>query len=172
MKGFLLLLILLLPLSSSAAQETCALTLKDAPSFFGLKLEMSPAQVKTVFGKSLKLKVKREGTFFQNFIDKSPPSFLPGVRALYLRFFDSKLYQIEVFYEATNKKQPLAEFVDILSENKNLPANFWENKNGKYTLDCAAFSLVADNVLNPRTELTDKAAYARFEDSQKRKNKK
>ncbi len=155
-----------------AAQETCGLRLTDSPTFFGLRLEMTPAQVKSVFGKSLKLKVKREGTFFQNFIKKPPPAFLPNVRALYLRFFDRKLYQIEVFYESKIEKQTLEEFVNDLSANLNLPKNLWETVNGKSKLDCAGFSLVADNVLNPRTELTDEAARLRFEESQKQKNKK
>ncbi|MDQ6786357.1 MAG: hypothetical protein M3033_06005 [Acidobacteriota bacterium] len=176
MKKFVLLLLLLLLLSvlaiSCDAQETCSLGLTDSPAFFNLKLGMTPAQVKSVFGKTLKLKVKREGTFFQNFITKPPPIFLPNVRALYLRFFDGKLYQIEVFYEAKNEKQTLEEFVNVLSANLNLPQRFWENENGKFKLNCNGFSLVADNVLNPRTELTDEAARLRFEESQKPKNKK
>ena len=170
-KSIFLLLLLFLPISC-AAQEICDLTLAGAPDFFNLKLGMSPAQVKNLFGKTLKVKVKKEGTFFQNFIDKPPPSFLPGVRALYLRFFDSRLYQIEVFYEAKSKKQTLAEFVDALSADKNLPVKLWETEYGKSKLNCAGFSLVADNLLNPRVEMTDDAARARFEESQSRKNKK
>jgi hypothetical protein len=90
---------------------------------------MTPAEVKNVFGKSLKLKIKKEGSFFENFITKAPPAFLPGVRALYLRFFDYKLYQIEIFYQTENKtaghdEKKLAEFVDVLSTGKNLPKDF------------------------------------------------
>lgn len=171
--SILLFLILTVPV---AAQETCGLTLNDAPTFFGLRLGMTPTEVKGVFGKSLKLKIRKEGSFFQNFITKPPPSFLPDVRALYLRFFDYKLYQVEIFYEAKNKnagneRQTLAEFVRILSKNKNLPAAFRENKKGELELKCAEFSLVADNVLNPRTELTDDATRARFEESERRKER-
>ncbi len=169
-----MLLILAVP---GAAQEKCGLTVNDAPDFFGLKLGMTPARVKSVLGKSLKLKIKKEGTFFQNFITKPPPLFLPNVRALYLRFFDYKLYQIEIFYQSVNKgaerdAQSLLRFVDVLSANKNLPAGFWEDFNGRFRLNCAEFSLVADDVLNPRIELTDEAARARFEAEQERKNKK
>jgi hypothetical protein len=44
----------------------------------------------------------------------------------------------------------------------------WTNENEKFRLDCAEFSLVADNVLNPRIELTDSTVKARFDDEQKR----
>lgn len=159
-----------------AAREICDLRLNDAPTFFGLQLGMTPTEVKSVFGKSLKLKIRKEGSFFQNFIKKTPPAFLPDVRALYLRFFDYKLYQIEIFYEGENRtagydKPGLAEFVRILSANKNLPDAFRENKKAQLELNCAEFSLVADNVLNPRIELTDEATRARFEESERRKKR-
>lgn len=133
---------------------------------------MSPAEVKTIFGRKLKLKVKREGTFFQNFTDKPPPVFLNGVRALYLRFFDRKLYQIEVFYAnetaeretAAPSEAKAAEFAARLSASLNLPeSSVWTNKFGEYELKCAGFSIAADRVLNPRVELTDDAARAVFQ---------
>lgn len=157
------------------ARKICALTLTDAPAFFGLKLEMTPIEVKNVFGKSLKLKVKREGTFFQNFIDKKPPAFLPNVRALYLRFFDRKLYQIEIFYNEMKQEsaqiQAPTELVNRLSANLHLPEiAAWTAKDERfYKLNCAGFSLAADVVLNPRIELTDDAERARFEAARKSK---
>ncbi|MDQ3322801.1 MAG: hypothetical protein M3525_10305 [Acidobacteriota bacterium] len=176
MKKFLFLLLLSVLTVPGAARERCGLTSNEAPTFFGLRLGMTPAEVKSVFGKSLKLKIRKEGTFFQNFIAKPPPAFLPGARALYLRFFDYKLYQIEIFYEVKNKNgagepQTLAEFVRVLSADKNLPDAFRENENDALELKCAGFSLVADNVLNPRIELTDEATRARFEESERRKKR-
>ena len=153
------------------AQEKCDLQVNDAPSVFGLKLGMNPKQVQIVFGKNLKLKIKKEGTFFQNFIEKKPPPFLPETRAVYLRFFEAKLYQIEIFYEPRNERQTLAEFLGDLSAKFNLPLNFWTTEYGKATLDCTEFSIVADNILNPHVELTDEIIYARFEAAQKKKNK-
>lgn len=108
---------------------------------------------------------------FQNFIDKPPPAFLPNVRALYLRFFDRKLYQIEIFYEDRNEQQTAAQFVDVLSKDFNLPQQLWANKYEKYKLNCNGFSLVADKVLNPHVELTDEATRARFEEDQKSKKR-
>lgn len=176
MRKTLFLLLFLLLAVPVAARQPCGLTLNEAPDFFGLKLGMTPAQVKTVFGKSLKLKIRKEGSFFENFIAKPPPAFLPGVRALYLRFFDYRLYQIEIFYGGENKtagddNQKLRRFLDVLSAEKNLPARFWTNANGKSELSCAGFSLVADNVLNPRIEMTDDAAKALFEQNEQAKNK-
>ncbi len=170
-KLLFLLLFLILGVPRASAQETCDLPISAAPTFFGLRLEMTPAQVKSVFGKSLKLKIKREGTFFQNFIDKPPPAFLPDVRALYLRFFERKLYQIEIFYEDRNEQQTAAQFVDVLSKDFNLPQQLWANKYEKYKLNCNGFSLVADKVLNPHVELTDEATRARFEEDQKSKKR-
>lgn len=165
--SFLLLLLLLA--NPSAAQERCDLTLQNAPTFFGLNLGLSPKQAQSVLGKKLKVKVKKEGTFFQNFIETPPPAFLSGVRAIYLRFFDRRLYQIEIFYEAEEGKANLAEFVAALSAKLNLPQAFWKENNKKYELNCGGFSLVADNILNPRVELTDEISREKFEESQKRK---
>ncbi len=139
----------------------------DAPILLGLRLGMSPKEAKNVFGGKLKIKVKKEGTFFQNYIDKKSPSFLPNVRALYLRFFEAKLYQIEIFYKPQTEKQTLAGFINRLDTRLNLPPDLWTNEYGQATLNCNTFSLVADNVLNPRVELTDEAIRARFQTSKK-----
>lgn len=152
--------------SASAQPPDCRFTVADAPNFLGLRLGMSPKEAKSVFGGKLKIKVKREGTFFQNYIDKEPPSFLPNVRALYLRFFDAKLYQIEIFYKPQPTKQTLTEFISRLDTRLNLPPDLWVNEYGQAALNCDGFSLVADNVLNPRVELTDEILRARFQASQ------
>ena len=168
---FLIFLLSFLAISSAAQESKCSLELSNAPTLLGLRLEMSPDEVRGVFGGKLKIKVKKEGTFFQNYIEKKPPPSLPNVRALYLRFFDRKLYQIEIFYELQNKRQTLEEFITEFSARLNLPTDLWTKKHGTAEINCAAFSLTADNVLNPRIELTDKPIRTRFEDSQK-KNKK
>lgn len=159
------LIIILLVSSTSAQTQTCNLTIADTPTLLGLRLGMSPKQARSIFGGKLKIKVKREGTFFENYIDKNPPPFLPNVRALYLRFFEAKLYQIEIFYKPQSETQTLAEFTDRLDLRLNLPPDLWTNEYGQATLNCNTFSLVADNVLNPRVELTDETIRARFQAS-------
>lgn len=160
------LIIILLVSSASAQTQNCNLSITDAPFLLGLRLGMSPKEAKSAFGGKLKIKVKKEGTFFQNYIDKKSPLFLPDVRALYLRFFEAKLYQIEIFYKPQTAKRTLAEFTDKLDTRLNLPPDLWLNEYGQATLNCNTFSLVADNVLNPRIQLTDEAIHARFQASQ------
>lgn len=161
------LIIILLVSSASAQTENCNLAIADAPTLLGLRLGMSPNEAKNAFGGKLKIKVKKKGTFFQNYIDKKSPPFLPDVRALYLRFFEAKLYQIEIFYKPQLKNQTLAEFTERLDTRLNLPPDLWINEYGQATLNCDSFSLVADTVLNPRVQLTDEAIRARFDESQK-----
>ncbi|MGI8641014.1 MAG: hypothetical protein ACR2MG_13855 [Pyrinomonadaceae bacterium] len=169
---FLIIVMLVSSASKAAAQiEKCTPALSNAPTLLNLRLGMSPKEARNVFGGKLKIKVKKEGSFFQNYIEKKPPPFLPNIRALYLRFFEAKLYQIEIFYELQNQKTTLEEFTDQLSAQLNLPPNLWTTEYGKAKLDCTVFSLVADNVLNPRVELTDEIIRARFEAAQANKNK-
>lgn len=177
----LTLLWLALPLAACAAQTPAqtptfvcdSTTASGAPPILAFRLGMTPAQVKAVFGKSLKLKIKREGTFFQNFIDKPPPAFLPGVRALYLRFFDTKLFQIEVFFDETDKRQTARRYVETLASEYGFPpAELWENRFERYKITCGGFSATADKTLNPHVELTDEAARARFDEAQKKLKRK
>src|SRR5688572_32127555 len=102
MKIFLLLILPVFFAVSISAQEKCELSVNAAPTLFNLKLGMNGAQAKQAVQGKLKIKNTKTGTFFQNFIKNSPPNNLNGVRAIYLRFFDSRLYQIEIFYENEN----------------------------------------------------------------------
>lgn len=164
MKFVILSLLFLLFVTPCPAQEECRLELKDSPALLGLRLEMSPEQAQSVFGKDLKIKVKKDGLriFFQNFIKKPAPSSLNGVRAIYLRFFNRKLYQIEIFYEEKAEWKTLEGFVNSL----NLPASYWQITKGKAEIKCNGFTVVADNVLNPRVELTDEINRAALEKQQ------
>ncbi len=141
-------------------------------SLLGLRLGVSPEQARGVFGKDLKVKVKKKGqrTFFQNFIDKPAPSSLNGVRAIYLRFFDGRLYQVEIFYENRSDWQTLENFTGNFSARTNLPA--WKIENGRAEITCGEISIVADRVLNPRIELTDETIRARVEEIRVAENKK
>lgn len=157
LKVFFLFVLPLLFSLSSAAQEICQTELQDAPRFFNLRLGMTAPEVQTAVGKKLKVKVKKKGerTFFQNFIRKPAPSTLRGVRALYLRFFDGALYQIEIFYEEQIDWKIIAASAQFLPANFNLAQSFQENALQRIETKCAGFSLVVDNVLNARIELTN-----------------
>jgi hypothetical protein len=132
---------------------------------------MSPEQTASVFGRDLKIKVKKKGqrTFFQNFIEKPAPNSLSGVRAIYLRFFDGRLYQIEIFYENRSDWQTLENFIGEFSANKNLPD--WKIEKGKAEIICGEFSIAADRILNPRIELTNDKIRAQIDESREKDKK-
>lgn len=134
---------------------------------------MAPEQAQNVFGKALKIKIKKKGerTFFQNFIKKPAPDSLRGVRALYLRFFDRRLYQIEIFYEPRPDLAALEKIKSALATQFDFPAAEWQTKNNRAEAKCANVLLVADNILNPRIELTDEIIRAQIEESRKKKEK-
>jgi len=173
-KSALILSVILSLNAISKAQESCKASLSDAPVLFGLKLGMSLAQAQAVLGARLKIKPMKigEGSFFQNFIDRPAPSNLSGVRALFLRFFEHKLYQIEVFYEDRNEWKTLGDFTSSLSANLNLAANAWNTRNGVATISCGEFILTADKILNAHIELTDDASLTQFKKSRPQKSAK
>jgi len=138
-----------------AAQIGCGLT--KAPGLFGLQLGMLPEQAQAIVGREVKIKIKKKGEriFFQNFIEKTPPNSLRGARALYLRFFDGKLYQLEIFYEDKSERKTLEDFTAALSSESGFSASAWSDVKGRAVINCPEFTIVADNVLNPRVEITD-----------------
>ena len=163
--------------ATCAAQniDVCDLKLNESPALFNLRLGMSPEDVQTVFGRDLKIKIKKNGNkvFFQNFIEKPAPPVLSGVRALYLRFFDRRLYAIEIFLEDKPEIKTLEDFTDHLSATLRLP-NSWREERSKQTINCAGFRVAADKILNPRVELIDNVTAAKAEEflreQQKKKN--
>lgn len=155
------------------AQETCELASKTAPLLLNLQIGSAPEQAQAVFGKDLKIKIKKNGerTFFQNFIKKPAPGSLKAVRALYLRFFDRKLYQIEIFYEPRTDLPKLESIAETLSAQLRIPTSNWEIKNKQVKMICGENSLVADNILNPRVELTNETIRAEIEKLRENKSK-
>ena len=155
------------------AQANCDLQSKTAPLLLKLQIGMSPEQTRAVFGKALKIKIKKKGarTFFQNYIKKPAPVSLDGVRALYLRFLDRRLYQIEIFYEPRQDLKTLEEITNTLSSQLNLPVPDWQIKNNRIEIKCGEISLVADNILNPRVELTDETVRLQVEAAREKDKK-
>jgi len=149
-----------------AAQQPCELASKSAPLLLNLHIGISPEQARGVFGNELKIKFRKNGerTFFQNFIKQPAPNSLRGVRALYLRFYDRRLYQIEVFYEPRPDLKMLEDVTNALSSQLNFPALDWKIKNNRAETICGETSLVADNILNPRIELTNETIRAKVKE--------
>ncbi len=150
----------------AAAQDSKECSLTSAPRLYGVSLGMSASEVRAVFGKNPSIKVKTNGdrTFFQNYIGKKAPAKLNGVRAFYLRFLDGSLYQIEIFYEERADLPTLETFTANLSAEMNLSqAANWQFTENRASIDCGAFTVIADKPLNPRVELTDKTKLAEAE---------
>ena len=155
------------------ARADCDWQLKTAPLLLNLQIGSSPEQIRAIFGKALKVKIKKKGarTFFQNYIKRPAPAPLGGVRALYLRFFDYRLYQIEIFYEPRRDLQTLETIKNALSSELDLPAPDWQTKNNRARIKCGEISLVADNILNPRVELTDETVRLQVEAAREKDDK-
>jgi len=156
-----------------AAQENCEIASKTAPLLLNLQIGMSPEQARDVFGRDLKIKFRKNGerTFFQNYIKNPAPASLRGVRALYLRFFDRRLYQIEIFYEPRADLQTLDAINIALSSQLNFAPSNWKIKNNRAEIICGETSLVADNILNPRIELTDETVRAAIKELREKAEK-
>ena len=155
----------------AAAQNSPECPLPNVPRLQDLSLGMSPTDVQNVFGRDLKIKVKSSGdrSFFQNYIKKDARGKLAGVRALYLRFLDGRLYQIEIFYAERADLPTLQTFAVELAAQLQFPPNVkWQLVKGKAVIDCGAFTLVADKPVNPRVELTDTAKLAEAEARRKK----
>jgi hypothetical protein len=163
---FFITILLASVIVSRAQTESCRLALSDAPALRGFRLGMSPVEARNVSGGKLNIKIKREGSYFGYFIENRPPTFLSDVRALYLRFFDAKLFQIEIFYEPSSSMQTLDKFIAQISAQTNLPTELWKRGQNRAAVVCDEFSIVADNFLNPRVELTDEKMRVLFDAAQ------
>lgn len=150
------------------ARDNCVWTTQKAALALDLRLGMTTAEAQSVLRGALKIKLKSKGDyrFFQNYINKNPPSRLRGVRAVYLRFFERKLYQIEVFYEPSFSPS-LESFTGALAGQFAFAPAEWMFENKKASTRCGEKTLVADYVLNPRVELTDEAILSKVSELNK-----
>ncbi len=140
-----------------SARAICTPIDQTSEILFNLRLGNSVQEVSQTLGKRLKIQTKSDGDyrFFQNYIGKKPPASLSGVRAFYLRFFEKKLYQIEIFYEETKYPAEIKNFAEIISNQLNLPFAEWNFAHRQAVRKCGEISLKADYQLNPRIELTN-----------------
>ncbi len=157
MKIFIITISILFFTTNTFAQEVCDLTLEQSPTLQNLKLGISPIKASNILG--IKVKVKPEGqrSFFKNYIKKKAKGNLVGIRALFIRFYDNKIYQIEIFYEKDYRWQDLETFLSDYSTNNNFQENLWQTEHGYSKANCQGFSLDADYVLNPHIQLTNDA---------------
>ena len=152
---------------SANSQQPCKKSIAEAPAIFGLRLGMSFDEVQSALGPAIKMKPKKngEGGFFENFIDAPAPSNLAGLKALFIRFYNSKVYRIEIFYDDKDQTTRLDDFTKQLAD-LGLPADAWTIKHDRAEMDCGDFVIKADTFLNRHLELTDDAASTEFDKKQ------
>ena len=171
MKALILFISILVFTTVVSAQEKCDLDVGDAPRLLNLRLGMTADEINAVLKGDLKVKVKPNGqrSFLRNYRKKEPKGSLQGVRALFLRFFDGRLYQIEIFYKDDAKPSNLGTFTNDYSSENGFPKAFWKIKHGYATAKCVGFSLRADTILNPHIELTDETGLEKIKAAEKLK---
>ena len=162
MRLIILTLSILFVSSSTLAQE-CTLT--EPPPLLNLRLGMTVSEVNAVTGKDLKVKVKPDGerSFFKNWIKKEAKGTLTGMRAIYLRFYDGRLYQIELFYREDHRWQDIDALLADYSVESGFSRDLWRVENGFAKAKCQGFSLEADRVLGAHIQITDDAVLAAVE---------
>jgi len=172
MKLFLITISILFLAINVSAQEKCELALEQAPMLQNLRLGMLPQEVTSALKLKLKVKTKGQKSFFKSYAKKKAKRNLAGIRAIFLRFYDGKLYQIEFFYEKDYRWQNLESLLDYYSTQNNFPKEFWQNEYGYASADCKGFSLDADYILNPHIQLTNDAIAELVEKERAEKEKK
>lgn len=169
-KFFLAICFLILFSAQMQAQNSCVWISQTTPLALNLRLGMTTLEARAAVGKTPKISNKTKGDyrFFQNYIGKTPPPNLRDVRALYLRFFDGRLYQIEIFYEQAVTPS-LENFAERVAQSYGFSVPGWTREKTGVVNRCGEYSLAADYVLNPRLELTNETVLKRANDSNKSK---
>lgn len=167
MRFVLSILALLIFSVNLVAQEKCELNVSQSPSLQNLKLGMSPNEASQAIGLKFKIKADGQRSFFQNYINKKAKGKLTGIRALFLRFYNNELYQIEIFYEDDFRWQSLENLTKDYSSNQNFPNEFWEIEYGYAKAVCQNFTLDADFILNPHIQITNDAILKLIEQEKK-----
>lgn len=165
------LLFLLIFSFSAQAQENCTQFTKTSDILLNLQLGMTAEEVTNKIGKNLGIKTNKKDDyrFFQNYINKKPPQNLTGVRAIYLRFFEKKLYQLEIFYDENKYPSDLKNFSEVASTQLNLSVADWKIAHRQAVFKCGDVSLEIDYQLNPRVELTNEPIQKQVDEINKKK---
>lgn len=172
MKIFLLTIAILFSAMSISAQEECELPLSQSPTLQFLRLGMSPPEATKALKTRVKVKANGERVFFKNYIKRRAKGNLTGIRAIFLRFFDARLYQIEIFYEADYLWPDLTALLADFSARNNFPPELWQTDYGYAKANCGGFVLDADYILNPHIQITDPATAEQVEKVRAAKTKK
>ncbi len=136
--------------------------LTNVPELFGVRLGMTPQEVKTLlplvqFGRADPFG-EMKTSFNPHFDPRVEKTAFPDVRTISLDFLDGKLVTLWIGYEATFKWPKLDQFVANFSKSLNVPADWPVKRNGR-ELTCDGFSLFASMIGGgPGIRITDETA--------------
>ena len=149
----------------SAQSSSCSLKpdqLANAPELFGVRLGMTPQEVKTAlplvqFGRADPFGVMKT-SFNPHFDPRVDQTAFPDVRTISLDFLDGKLITLWIGYEATFKWPTVDPFVTNFSKSLGVAADWPVKRNGR-ELKCDGFSLFASMIGGgPSIRITDDRA--------------
>jgi len=161
----LMVAILCTAIVADAQSVTCSQKqdqLKNATELFGVRLGMTPQEVKTQlplvqFGRKDPFGVMKT-SFNPHFDPRVEKTAFPDVRTISLDFLDDKLVTLWIGYEATFKWPKLDEFVTNFSSSLSVPAA-WSVKGSGRQLTCDGFSIFASMIGGgPAIRITDATA--------------
>ena len=161
----LLLAIFCTSIVADAQSVTCSLKpdqLANATELFGVRLGMTPPEVKTLlplvqFGRKDPFGVMKT-SFNPHFDPRVDKTAFPDVRTISLDFLDDKLVTLWIGYEETFKWPKLDPFVTNFSTSLSVPAG-WPVKGNGRQLTCDGFSLFASMIGGgPAIRITDDTA--------------
>jgi len=150
---------------ANAQSTSCPLKpdqLANAPELFGVRLGMTPPEVKTLlplvqFGRPDPFGVMKT-SFNPHFDSRVDKTAFPDVRTISLEFLDGKLVTLWIGYEATFKWPKLDQFVANFRKSLSVPADWPVKRNGR-ELSCDGFSLFASIIGGgPGIRITDDTA--------------
>ncbi len=150
---------------ANAQSTSCPLKpdqLANAPELFGVRLGMTPPEVKTLlplvqFGRPDPFGVMKT-SFNPHFDSRVDKTAFPDVRTISLEFLDGKLVTLWIGYEATFKWPKLDQFVANFSKSLSVPVDWPVKRNGR-ELSCDGFSLFASIIGGgPGIRITDDTA--------------
>ena len=162
-----LLIVLTVDLSAQ-----CDLVLSDSPKMVGLRLGMTAAETNAALRGAAKVKAKTDGqySYFKNYLKKGKSKgVLTGARAFYVRFYNKRLYQIEIFYHRDYRWNALESLISDYSAESAFPFEYWKTKHGYATAKCDGFTVRADYILNPHLEISNDAAVDAIAEEKKKK---
>ena len=148
-----------------AQSTSCSLKpdqLANAPELYGVRLGMTPQEVKTPlpliqFGRADPFGVMKT-SFNPHFDPRVDQTAFPDVRTISVDFLDGKLVTLWIGYEATFKWPKLDAFVTNFSKSLGVAADWPVKRNGR-ELTCDGFSLFASIIGGgPSIRITDDRA--------------